>query len=54
MDERVKSEFPDIWFALVSWFEQTLMAKGIISREAFELFEVLDTPQQVVDTIYFL
>jgi len=40
------------WSGLLSWFEQTLVAEGTISAEDFELFEVLDEPQEVVDAIF--
>jgi len=40
------------WSGLLSWFEQTLVAEGTISVEDFELFEVLDSPQEVVDAIF--
>ncbi len=40
------------WTGLLSWFEQTLVAEGTISAEDFELFEVLDSPREVVDAIF--
>ncbi len=40
------------WSGLLSWFEQTLVAEGTISAEDFELFEVQDSPQEVVDAIF--
>lgn len=40
------------WSGLLSWFEQTLVAEGVISSEDLALFEVLDTPQEVVDAIF--
>ncbi len=45
----VKSSF---WQGLLNWFEQTLVASGVISPSDMDLFVVLDNPSEVVDAIF--
>jgi len=40
------------WDGLIEWFKSTLIAKKTISPEDLDLFQVLDTPQEVVDAIF--
>ena len=45
----VESEF---WTGLIDWFSKTLVKEGMISAEDLELFQVLDTPEDVVNAIF--
>lgn len=45
----VGSEF---WRGLVSWFETTLVEKGVISPGDLDLLQVCDEPRKVVDAIF--
>lgn len=45
----VGSEF---WQGLLDWFEQTLVARGMISPEDMDLFQVIDEPDEVVAAIF--
>ena len=40
------------WEGLIEWFKSTLIVKKTISPEDLDLFQVLDTPQEVVDAIF--
>jgi hypothetical protein len=40
------------WAPLVAWFEQTLVAEATIDRADLDLFEVVETPKQVIDAIF--
>jgi uncharacterized protein (TIGR00730 family) len=39
------------WSPLVDWFRSTLVAKGSISESDLDLFQVLDEPSEIVDSI---
>jgi hypothetical protein len=40
------------WGGLADWFRKTLLADGTIDESDFELFTVVDTPDEVLDTIF--
>ncbi len=40
------------WEGLIEWFKSTLIKGKTISPEDLDLFQVLDTPQEVVDAIF--
>ena len=40
------------WEGLIEWFKSTLIKEKTISPEDLDLFQVLDTPQEVVDAIF--
>ncbi|MCH9674725.1 MAG: TIGR00730 family Rossman fold protein [Gammaproteobacteria bacterium] len=40
------------WSGLISWFTNTLVERGTISREDLDLYQVVDKPQEVVDAIF--
>jgi uncharacterized protein (TIGR00730 family) len=40
------------WEGLIEWFKSTLIKRKTISPEDLDLFQVLDTPQEVVDAIF--
>lgn len=40
------------WEGLIEWFKTTLIREQTISPEDLDLFQVLDTPQEVVDAIF--
>ena len=40
------------WDGLLSWFERTLVAEGTISPEDMDLFVVVDSPEDVVNTVF--
>jgi uncharacterized protein (TIGR00730 family) len=40
------------WRGLVEWFRETLVKEGTISTDDFDLFQVVEEPQQVVDAIF--
>ncbi len=42
----------DFWKGLIDWFRDTLVKAGTISPEDLDLFQVLDTPRDVVDAIF--
>ncbi|OGT78804.1 MAG: Rossman fold protein, TIGR00730 family [Gammaproteobacteria bacterium RIFCSPLOWO2_02_FULL_52_10] len=44
----VNSKF---WRGLTGWFRKTLVAEGTINEDDLNLIQVVDTPQQVIDTI---
>ena len=44
----VNSKF---WQGLIGWFRKTLVAEATISEDDLNLIQVVDTPQQVIDTI---
>ena len=41
----------EFWRGLVGWFEDTLLAEGTISESDFDLFQVLDEPEEIRDSI---
>ena len=41
----------NFWRGLISWFRKTMVAEGTISEDDLKLIQVVDTPQQVIDTI---
>jgi hypothetical protein len=40
------------WRGLIDWFRDTLVAEGTISAGDLDLFQVIDTPQDVVNAIF--
>jgi len=40
------------WEPLLEWFQNTLVAQGMISQEDMDLFTVLEDPTDVVDAIF--
>ena len=40
------------WQGLLQWFENTLVAEGMISASDLKLFKLVDEPQQVIDAIF--
>lgn len=40
------------WQGLIDWFRNTLVAEGVISAEDLDLFTVVDTADEVLDTIF--
>jgi uncharacterized protein (TIGR00730 family) len=40
------------WGGLVDWFRQSLLVNGTIDESDFELFTVVDTPDEVLDSIF--
>ncbi|MFW2372539.1 MAG: TIGR00730 family Rossman fold protein [Gammaproteobacteria bacterium] len=40
------------WEGLLEWFKTTLVAEGMIREKDFDLFQIVDTPEQVVDAIF--
>lgn len=45
----VESRF---WRGLIDWFRNALVAEGAINPQDLELFQLLDTPQEVVEAIF--
>jgi len=45
----VKEQF---WGGLIQWLRTSLVAEGMINAADMSLFTIVDTPQQVVDTIF--
>ncbi|MFH1646367.1 MAG: LOG family protein, partial [Chloroflexota bacterium] len=41
----------DYWNGLLDWLRDTVLAKGAISPEDFELLRVFDSPDEVVDAV---
>ena len=39
------------WAGLIDWFKTTLLEEGMISEGDFDIFHVVDTPQEAVDII---
>lgn len=39
------------WNPLIQWFKDTLLAEGMIDKEDLKAYEVVDTPQEVLDCI---
>ena len=42
----------DYWTGLIDWFRSSLAAEGAIDEEDFDLFQVLDKPEDVVKAIF--
>ncbi len=42
----------EFWEPLIDWFKHTLVAEGTISAADLELFEIIDDPDKVVETIF--
>lgn len=42
----------DFWKGLVSWFRDTLLTRGTIRENDFELFQVLDQPEEIRDAVF--
>lgn len=42
----------EFWSPLVDWFTHTLVEAGTISPEDLELFQIIDDPDEVVDTVF--
>ncbi|MFA5529998.1 MAG: LOG family protein, partial [Thiohalomonadaceae bacterium] len=40
------------WAGLIDWLRAKLVAEGMIDAADMELFQVLDTPEEVVDSIF--
>lgn len=40
------------WEGLINWFRHSLVPEGMISESDLDLFEIVDTPKEVVDTIF--
>lgn len=40
------------WGGLLDWLKNTLIAEGMASPEDMELMQVIDEPEQIVDTIF--
>jgi uncharacterized protein (TIGR00730 family) len=40
------------WHGLIEWFRNTLVPEGTISAEDLDLFQVIDSPTEVVDAIF--
>jgi uncharacterized protein (TIGR00730 family) len=40
------------WGGLVDWFKQRLIADGMIDKSDLELFTVVDTPDEVLESIF--
>ena len=41
----------NFWQPLISWFDDTLCKRNMITKEDFNLFKVVDEPQQALDEI---
>jgi predicted Rossmann-fold nucleotide-binding protein len=37
---------------LIDWFRNTLVTEGTISADDLELFQIIDSPREVVDAIF--
>ncbi len=42
----------EFWEPLIDWFTNTLIAEGTISAADLDLFEIIDDPDKVVETIF--
>lgn len=42
----------EFWTPLIDWFKQTLVEEGTISAKDLDLFQIIDDPDQVVETIF--
>jgi len=42
----------DYWRGLVSWFRDTLLEHGTINEADFDLFQVIDQPEEIRDAIF--
>ncbi|MEK6749577.1 MAG: TIGR00730 family Rossman fold protein [Pseudomonadota bacterium] len=40
------------WDGLLHWFRETLIAQGMIDAKDLDLMKIVNTPQEVVDTIF--
>jgi uncharacterized protein (TIGR00730 family) len=40
------------WNGLIDWFRDTLVAEDTITLEDLDLFQVMDTPREVVNAIF--
>ena len=40
------------WQGLIAWFKDVLVAEGMISESDLDLYEMADTPQEVIDIIF--
>lgn len=40
------------WQGLLQWFEETLISEGTISDDDLDLYTVVDTPEDVVNTVF--
>ena len=40
------------WKDLVAWFKSTMVAEGVISPEDLNLFTIVDSADEVIDTIF--
>lgn len=40
------------WEKLIDWFGDTLVNESVISKDDMNLFQILDTPEEVVDAIF--
>ena len=39
------------WTGLLKWFKETMLAEGNIDKDDFELFHIVDTPDEAVAII---
>lgn len=42
----------DFWSGLIDWFSNTLLATGTLKKEDLELFQICETPDQVLTAIF--
>ena len=42
----------DFWKGMIDWFRQSLLAEGMISPEDMDLIQLIDDPQEVVNSIF--
>jgi uncharacterized protein (TIGR00730 family) len=40
------------WTGMVDWFKQVLVREGMIGEDDLDLFTLVDTPEEVLDTIF--
>ena len=42
----------EYWFGFLDWLEKTVLARGNISEEDFDLLRVFDTPKEVAEAVW--
>ncbi len=40
------------WEGLLSWFSNTMLSEGVISKEDLDLIKIIDDPKQIVNAIF--
>jgi hypothetical protein len=41
----------DYWGGLLEWIRSQLLTKSLISRKDMDIIQVLDDPEEIVDTV---